>query len=529
MNILFVVHNYVGNGPNYGGTELHVRDMVEQYQQDPDHHLWLLYPKHGSAVLGFIIIDTKTGSREEFDVTHPVTWECYQHDDFSRKIAPILHRNKIDLVHFFHLIHFPLSFPLVAQQCGARVIISFFDYYLICRKFNLLTDNDSRFCGYPNVSLSTCDLCLRQSFGYAAGTQLNRRKLISEILYHADAMHYLCVDIKERVIAAYPHVKNKPELVMGLGMKESYLPQAQTPKSEGNREGNPTVMGSPNPGSGLLDEKCGDSFSAGNPPLRIACLGNFARQKGADLLIAVMEHYRGISVNAKAMGQEAPVHFHLFGASQHSAEHQIHLFQEAGIVSVHGKYQPEELPQLLSGCDVALFASIWPETFALVLSEAWACGVVPIAPRLGAFGERITHNETGMLFDVVNDPGSVIDVINELAASPHKIAEIRETISRLTPLTLQDNWSGYNSFYEKILEADTSEQPSVAQVYLPERLPDWHLIVTDTGMPAVPPPPVPVPQPRDPVLLRRAWGVFRRRGLRYTLWASLNYRQMNRG
>ncbi len=535
MNILFVVHNYPGNGPNFGGTELHVRDMVEQYKQDESHHIWLLYPMHSISRLRYLFIDTKTGKQEHFDVSHPVTWECYQHEDFNQKIVPFLHRHKIDVVHFFHLIHFPLSFPIAAQQAGARVIISFFDYYLICRKFNLLTANDSRFCGYPNVCLSTCDLCLRQSFGYAPGTQLNRRKLVSEILYHADAVHYLCEDIKERALAAYDHLKTKPELVMGLGMKEEYLNQASpeqlNPKLQiaDRQESESETEGAEISDRRLAQESVSTGQRTGGKPIRIACLGNFAHHKGADLIISVMEHYRVLSENALEKGQEAPVHFDLYGASQHSADYHINLYAKAGILTVHGKYQPEDLPRLLADCDVALFASIWPETFALVLSEVWASKIVPIAPRLGAFGERITHGVTGMLYDVVNDPGSVIDVINELTESPHKIIEMREAITRLIPITLRDNWSEYNSFYSRVfeVESETSEQLSVAQVYLPERLPQWHLVVTNTG--AVAPPPPSPRQTRNQILIQRAWGVLRRRGLRYTLQASLDYMHLKRG
>lgn len=502
MNILFVVHNYVGNGPNHGGTELHVRDMVELYQQDPEHHVWLLYPKHGTAVLSYLLVDTKTGLQDQFDVSYPVSWECYQHEDFNQKVSALLYHHQIDLVHFYHLIHFPLNFPLVAQQSGAKVLISFFDYYLICRKFNLLTDNDSRFCGYPNVCLATCDICLRSSLGYGAGTQQNRRQLISEIMYHADAVHYLSEDVRERFIREYPQLTTKNEVVLGLGMKQSRSPAtAALPSAE-------------------------EEFAQpAHKPLRIACIGNFARQKGADLILAVIEHYRGISASNKMVGREALIHFELFGNPQYPYDSQIDLFSEAEVATVHGKYHPDDLPRLLAGCDVALFASIWPETFALVLSEAWACGIVPVAPRLGAFGERITDHLTGRLFDVVDDPGSVIEVLNELVESPECLTVMRQAIAEIVPLTLADNVRVYSEMYRKIMTSGEEAVPAVASIYLDQRPSDWHYVISSTG--AIAPPPV--QQPRDPVLARRAWGVLKQRGIRYTIWAALNYKQMNRG
>ena len=60
-------------------------------------------------------------------------------------------------------------------------------------------------------------------------------------------------------------------------------------------------------------------------------------------------------------------------------------------VQVRGYYRAGSLSRLLARQDasVALILSTVPESFSLVLSEAWAAGVPVIAPATGAFVERM--------------------------------------------------------------------------------------------------------------------------------------------
>ena len=50
---------------------------------------------------------------------------------------------------------------------------------------------------------------------------------------------------------------------------------------------------------------------------------------------------------------------------------------------------------------IAFFPAIWPETWSYTLSEALLMGVPVIAPKLGAFGERLggVHKSLHRLYD----------------------------------------------------------------------------------------------------------------------------------
>ena len=71
-----------------------------------------------------------------------------------------------------------------------------------------------------------------------------------------------------------------------------------------------------------------------------------------------------------------------------------------GVLTIHGRYEPRELPGLLAHYRVRLvaFPSAGPETFSFTLSETWAAGLPVIVPPFGALAERVAGTGAGWLW-----------------------------------------------------------------------------------------------------------------------------------
>jgi glycosyltransferase involved in cell wall biosynthesis len=67
------------------------------------------------------------------------------------------------------------------------------------------------------------------------------------------------------------------------------------------------------------------------------------------------------------------------------------------VLTVHGRYDPRELPALFARYRVSLVAypSAGPETFSFTLSEAWAAGRPVYVPPFGALAERLAGTGAG--------------------------------------------------------------------------------------------------------------------------------------
>ena len=145
MKILIVVHNYVGLGKIFGGIELIVREILEGAYADPENtnkYYLLSYDQRQEPASdgNYVLLDMSVQNEnksvgreiETFQVPQPISLDCYHDDAFADRFREIIQRYGIDIVHFHHLIHFPLDSPLVAKQAGAATVLSLSDYYALC-------------------------------------------------------------------------------------------------------------------------------------------------------------------------------------------------------------------------------------------------------------------------------------------------------------------------------------------------------------------------------------------------------------
>lgn len=138
---------------------------------------------------------------------------------------------------------------------------------------------------------------------------------------------------------------------------------------------------------------------------RVAIIGGAQDHKGGARLPALAAALvaRGVTVT-------------IYGGYGH--QHLLALRKLRG-VQVRGYFRGGLLPELLArqGAAVALALSGVPESFSLVLSEAWAAGVPVVAPALGAFRERLA-NGGGALVPANPSDAEILDALDRLRHEP---------------------------------------------------------------------------------------------------------------
>lgn len=107
----------------------------------------------------------------------PVPPDCVRNDELAARLRTWIARHGIDRIEIGDPTGFPLSLPLVAQQAGAAAILR------VSAQFHL-----------PEVEPA-------------------RARLLSEILFHADAVAFESSSERALLIAAYPHLIGKSEIV----------------------------------------------------------------------------------------------------------------------------------------------------------------------------------------------------------------------------------------------------------------------------------------------------------------------------
>jgi glycosyltransferase involved in cell wall biosynthesis len=247
-------------------------------------------------------------------------------------------------VHFEGMHEVPLPAVLRLIESGIRVIVSLHDFSLFCARPHLIEEPVGRFCFYSE-DLDRCHRCLQQTWDVPANAQHDRRSLAREILMAATGV----IVPSQFLIDQHRQLFSLPDLVAEVVEPGVPAPPLHT---DGERRG-------------------------------IAYAGSVKRHKGAHLL-------------PELAGLLGNVELHIFGGGD---EELLRAIRRVPNITVHGYYRAGTLPSLLArfGIGLVVLPSTWPETYSLVLSEAWIAGAAVAAFDLGAPAERIRRHGGGWL------------------------------------------------------------------------------------------------------------------------------------
>ncbi|RAI00523.1 hypothetical protein DLJ53_14750 [Acuticoccus sediminis] len=157
----------------------------------------------------------------------------------------------------------------------------------------------------------------------------------------------------------------------------------------------------PHPEPDLDEAEPLEKPSRGDGVRRIVILGAIGPHKGAYLLHAMIKDIEH---------RDLPIHIDVVG---YTAVKEIKTGRK---VTVHGRYAGEaEAIRLIRNIqpDLALFSSIWPETYVFTLSVPMALHLPTAALNLGAQGERVKDYPRGTVLDAYlrDDPVALNDAL----------------------------------------------------------------------------------------------------------------------
>ncbi len=274
-------------------------------------------------------------------------------------------------IHIHQIIGYPALIKDLPALLGVKYDVSIHDYFFICPRVQLINDYGI-FCGQPDVEV--CESCcsakpLEQDiapiFKKLGGTVADWREFHGKLLKAA-----------RKVIAPSNDVCNRIQRYRTLD--------------------NLQLLAHPEPGKlGILRPSYGERMS-------IAVIGAIGPHKGSELLLRCAKY---------AKAKELPISFFIIGYTNMDDR-----FRELDNVVITGKYESVDLPKLIDacGCTIALFLSIWPETYSYTLSEALDLGLVPVAFDLGAFPERVEAVGRGLCIPFVPKAESIVETLLSL-------------------------------------------------------------------------------------------------------------------
>ena len=173
---------------------------------------------------------------------------------------------------------------------------------------------------------------------------------------------------------------------------------------------------------------------------RVAVIGAIGINKGSELLLACARD---------ALKRGLPIQYRVFGFAADDE-----AMRRLPNVHVTGGYKRADLPRLIAEnpCDVALFLSLWPETYCYALSDAYEAGLYPVALDFGAVGERIAAAKVGALLPHASTPGEINTAI---------LAEIARAADWPQRVTVGEDCENIlNDYYQLQLPDSSSSRPA---------------------------------------------------------------------
>jgi GT2 family glycosyltransferase len=298
--------------------------------------------------------------------------------EFSPRYSPdvfqgILKVAKVSRLHIHHVMDFDRWMFDVIDHSDIQFDFYIHDYWTICPQITLTTVK-GRYCGEPNAS--RCNICIasrgeRTHTPLAEGlpTEINLwRKQYKRLIEQADSIITPSQDTAERIKRYYPASK------VSARYHEPQEPLRNSP-----------IKLRP--------------FAHGQK-LKVAILGSIGVHKG---------FYLVSEVQGAIAHTGAPIELKVFGATDP-------LLKMEHPVPTTGAYREENLLDMLteSGIQIIWFPEGAPETYSYTLSHTMRWGYPVIAPKIGAFPERLVDRPWTELTDLGEGGKRICDLMIKL-------------------------------------------------------------------------------------------------------------------
>ncbi len=344
--LLFIIHNLGG------GAKLHCEELANT----------LITQGHPVLEL------TVTGDNWCLEVLNQPYKLIYHYPNDSAQLLEDLKALNVWRIHYHQTLDFPTLIYALPNQLGVPYDFSAHDFMPICPRITMI-DETGAYCDQAQFDAKNCTRCI-QINGFEAHVDL------TEKYQQFGSSVYTWRKAYQQFLADAEHIFTPSKITADIYRKHFQLK-------------NITIKAHAEAAFDIIPAMF---ESEEGKTLQIAVIGAIGEHKGFNILLACAKN---------ALKQGLPIEFIIFGFTCNDQ-----AFDHLPNVKITGAYQHEDLKDLINQyhCRIALFLSVWPETFSYTLSEAWKSGLYPLAFDIGVFSERIAEVGIGQVIPYTTDP-----------------------------------------------------------------------------------------------------------------------------
>ncbi len=460
MKILFVVHYFLPR--HQAGTEIYTARLAKQLAA-MGHETMVFTSEDGPP--GFMGFALEEDSWEGVPVYRlkrgepPDFQRSYQDPDVDLIFREFLQAHQPDVVHFQHAFRLSAGMITECKSAGVPAALTLADYWFICPPILLLQPG---FALCPGPGPEECARC-----GNAIGT------------LYSGAGGRLVGKALERAVQAAHAAKRRlpPALVSGLRSWRQRRALADPGSSLNRRKAmiearqqsmrrtlaDADIIIAP---SEFLRQKYIQAGMAGGEKIIRSDYGfdktpfRGLRRENSDHVrfgfIGTPVEHKGLHLAIEAMNMledtdaELLVHgdLELFPGYAHRIKR---MAKNPGI-RFAGRFEHEDIAEVLSGLDAVVVPSLWYENSPLTIHEAFMAGAPVIASDVGGMAELV-QSGGGLTFRT-GDASDLARVMQEVAEKPGKLAELQKSTPPVKDI--RENARELERIYNKLIPAGPS-------------------------------------------------------------------------
>lgn len=445
MKIVYVVHEFPPD--SIGGTGVATfqvaKDMLAR-----GHKVWVLahqpWVSDDFPSIGFFDekVDGLPVRRLVFNPQlspNPILYEYYNPilsiyaKDFLIDISP-------DIIHIYHLLHLSSSIIDAAKELRIPIVLTLTDSWFFCPKA-LRLKPDGALCG-EDFSWRDCIWCLREENNLydRIARAFDERMMefyVEQVISNNKFKLGLINNrqISSLVLAAtgrLPFLKSQLGKVNQIIYHSSFLSKLFL--KEGYFHNGFTVVSPGTISTPKLPSRKGPISN-----ITFGYFGGGQKHKGAHILLEAFRKIKSPNVNLKLYGNFPDTEY-VKGLRR--------IARGDERIDFMGNFGRTERTKVLSGIDILVMPSIWPEAYGLSILEAFANKIPVIATDTGGIPEIVHDKYNGLLFkrsDVLDLKQKMERVINE----PGLIQKFRENIPQVR--SVNEECDELLDIYKKLL------------------------------------------------------------------------------
>jgi len=332
---------------------------------------------------------------------------------------------KPDIVHFQHLFKLSASLIPLAKKMGLPVVVTLHDHWFICYTIQLLRP-DMEVCSGPFYGLK-CAGCAKPDWPYGLRALLG--PLLTPLFIFRTAYVKRCLEQADLIITPSAFVKK--ELVAHGFSRNNILVS-----DNGTRPLSPSY----HPPHSWGGKREGERDSAEG--LRFGYIGTVQKHKGVHVLVEAFNDIDDPSMELK-----------IFGDPHIAPDYYAHVRRMAHHPRIQfpGMFDNAEVGRILSGIDVLIVPSIWPENSPVTIHEAYLAKIPVIASRIGGIPELVQDGVNGFLFT----PGDAKDLLRKMRLFIEDRSLLERLRANVGPVkSIEENAQELEAIYQELIGAN---------------------------------------------------------------------------